>query len=97
MFSSTNPLEVEAKLNLDLHALDNLAKQWLVDFNPQKTEYMVISFRQNWHQQISSAISFIKNKNNNGPKTEHCGRLLSMFQVWKSLNCLIKLVVSFLR
>jgi hypothetical protein len=40
-------LEVEAKLNLDLHALDNLAKQWLVDFNPQKTEYMVISFRQN--------------------------------------------------
>ena len=46
MFSSTNPLEVEAKLNLDLHALDNLAKQWLVDFNPQKTEYMVISFRQ---------------------------------------------------
>ena len=32
---------------MDLHALDNLAKQWLVDFNPQKTEYMVISYRQN--------------------------------------------------
>jgi hypothetical protein len=42
-----NPLEVEDRLNLDLQVLDNWAKQWLVDFNPQKTEYMVISFRQN--------------------------------------------------
>jgi hypothetical protein len=36
MFSSTNPLEIEARLNLDLQALDNWVKQWLVDFNPQK-------------------------------------------------------------
>jgi hypothetical protein len=35
MFSSTNPLEVEDRLNLDLQVLDNWAKQWLVDFNPQ--------------------------------------------------------------
>jgi hypothetical protein len=47
MFSSTNPLEIEARLNLDLHALYNWAKQWLVDFNPKNTEYMVISFQQN--------------------------------------------------
>jgi hypothetical protein len=50
IFSSTNPLEVEDRLNLDLQVLDNWTKQWLVDFNPQKTEYiflyMVISFRQ---------------------------------------------------
>jgi hypothetical protein len=47
MFSSTNPLQIEARLNLNLQALDNWVKQWLVDFNPpQKTEYMVISFRQ---------------------------------------------------
>ena len=26
MLSSTNPLEIEARLNLDLHALDNWAK-----------------------------------------------------------------------
>jgi hypothetical protein len=45
--TSTNPLEAEDRLNLDLHVLDNWTKQWLVDFNPQKTEYMVISFRQN--------------------------------------------------
>ena len=36
MFSSTNPLEIEARLNLDLQALDKWIKQWLVDFNPQK-------------------------------------------------------------
>ena len=35
MFSSTNPLEIEARLNLDLHTLDNWAKQWVVDFNPK--------------------------------------------------------------
>jgi hypothetical protein len=27
MFSSTNPLGIEARLNLDLHTLDNCAKQ----------------------------------------------------------------------
>ena len=47
IFSSTNPLEVEDRLNLDLQVLDNWAKQWLVDFNLQKTEYMVISLRKN--------------------------------------------------
>ena len=36
MFSSTNPLEVEDRLNLDIQVLDNGAKQWLVDFNPPK-------------------------------------------------------------
>ena len=36
MFSSTNPLEIEARVNLDLQALDNWVKQLLVDFNPQK-------------------------------------------------------------
>jgi hypothetical protein len=67
IFSSTNPLEVEDRLNLDLQVLDNWAKQWLVDFNPQKTECMVISFWQN-----------------------------IMFQA-RIFNCLIKLVVSFLK
>jgi hypothetical protein len=31
IFSSTNPLEVEDRLNLDLQVLDNWAKQWLVE------------------------------------------------------------------
>ena len=34
IFSSTNPLEVEDRLNLDLQVLDNWAKQWLIDFFP---------------------------------------------------------------
>jgi hypothetical protein len=50
ILSSTNPLEVEDRLNLGLQVLDDWAKQWLVDFNPQKTEYMVISFQQNINQ-----------------------------------------------
>jgi hypothetical protein len=50
IFSSINPLEVEDRLNLGLQVLDDWAKQWLVDFNPQKTEYMVISFQQNINQ-----------------------------------------------
>jgi hypothetical protein len=36
MFSSINPLQIEARLNLDLQALDIGVKQWLVDFNPPK-------------------------------------------------------------
>ena len=36
MFSSTNPLEIEARLNFDLHAFDNWVKQWLVDINKKK-------------------------------------------------------------
>jgi hypothetical protein len=40
-------LFADDRLNLDLHALDNWAKQWLVNFNPKNTEYMVISFQQN--------------------------------------------------
>jgi hypothetical protein len=38
IFSSTNPLEVEDRLNLDLQVLDNWAKQWLVDFNPSNAK-----------------------------------------------------------
>jgi hypothetical protein len=36
MFSSNNPLQIEARLNLDHQALDNWVKQWLVDFHPKK-------------------------------------------------------------
>ena len=44
MFTSTNPLEIEARLNLDLHALENWVKQWLVDFNPQKLNIWLFHF-----------------------------------------------------
>ena len=45
MFSSKNRLEIERNVNSDLCTLDRWAKKWLVDFNPQKTEYTVFSFR----------------------------------------------------
>ena len=53
IFSSTNSLEVEDRLNLDLQDLDNWAKQWLVDFNPQKTECYFISAK---HKSNKSTI-----------------------------------------
>ena len=47
MYSSVDPNEIESHLNVDLTVLENWAKVWLVDFNPQKTEYMIFSFRKN--------------------------------------------------
>ena len=46
MYSSLDPLEVERRLNLDLVVLNDWAKRWLVNFNPQKTEYMMFTFRR---------------------------------------------------
>ncbi len=45
MYSSRNRIDIEMRLNTDLQELDVWAKRWLVDFNPQKTEFMVFSFR----------------------------------------------------
>ncbi|CAG2220634.1 unnamed protein product [Mytilus edulis] len=38
--------DIERRLNEDLQTLNDWSKQWLVDFNPQKTEYMVFNFRK---------------------------------------------------
>mgnify|MGYP002634107685 CR=1 FL=1 len=46
MYSSNNALDIERRLNEDLQTLNDWSKQWLVDFNPQKTEYMVFNFRK---------------------------------------------------
>ena len=54
LFSSTNPLEVEDRLTLDHHSLDNWAKQWLVDFNPPK----------NWIQNVYGYFISAKHKPN---------------------------------
>ena len=39
----SNPNNDAAQLNLDLQTIATWAKQWLVDFNPNKTETMIIS------------------------------------------------------
>jgi hypothetical protein len=38
IYSSTNPLEVEDRLNLDLQVLDNWAKQWLKNSKGTRTD-----------------------------------------------------------
>ena len=42
-FSSNNMAFIEHNLNTDLVKLDEWAKKWLIKFNPQKTEVMVIT------------------------------------------------------
>ena len=56
IFSSTNPLEVEDRLNLDIQVLDNGAKQWLVDFNPQKKTWIYGYFISAKHKSNKSKI-----------------------------------------
>ena len=46
MYSSENKIEIEGRLNTDLVALDHWAKQWLINFNPQKTEFVIFSLRK---------------------------------------------------
>lgn len=46
MYSSNDAIDIERRLNMDLETLNDWSKQWLVDFNPQKTEHMVFNFRK---------------------------------------------------
>lgn len=46
MYSSNDAIGIERRLNMDLETLNDWSKQWLVDFNPQKTEHMVFNFRK---------------------------------------------------
>ncbi len=45
-FSSTNIDDLEGIMNHDLQHLSNWTKQWLVNFNPNKTEAMLFKLRQ---------------------------------------------------
>ena len=46
-FSATNIQDLEGILNHDLAVISAWAKQWLVTFNPSKTEAILFSLRQN--------------------------------------------------
>ena len=48
-FSSVNLFEIERVLNEDLSKLSAWAKRWLIKFNAQKTEKMLISNTYNDH------------------------------------------------
>ncbi len=45
-FSSTNVDDLEGIINYDLLTISDWAKQWLVSFNPNKTEAMILTLRQ---------------------------------------------------
>ena len=46
-YSATNIQDLEGILNHDLAVISAWAKQWLVTFNPSKTEIILFSLRQN--------------------------------------------------
>ncbi len=45
MYSSNDKHDIEQRLNSDLDVLNQWANSWLINFNPQKTEFMIFSFR----------------------------------------------------
>ena len=45
-YSATNIFDIEGIINSDLRVLTNWAKQWLVNFNPLKTEAILFTLKQ---------------------------------------------------
>ena len=56
-FPSNNMAFIEHNLNTDLVKLDEWAKKWLIKFNPQKTEVMVIT---NIHNELKYDENILK-------------------------------------
>ena len=52
-FSSVNRFEIERVLNEDLPKLSAWAKRWLIKFNAQKTEIMLISNTRGYQKVLS--------------------------------------------
>jgi hypothetical protein len=46
LYSSNNINEIEVIVNSDLSKIYNWSKEWLVDFNPKKTECIIFSTNQ---------------------------------------------------
>ena len=46
LYSSNNIIEIEVRVNSDLSKMYNWSKEWLVDFNPKKTECIFFSTNQ---------------------------------------------------
>lgn len=44
LYSSTNINEIEFRVNSDLSKIYNWSKEWLVDFNPKKTECIIFFY-----------------------------------------------------
>ena len=62
--SASSINDIEGIINHDLNLLSNWAKQWLVTFNPNKTEAILFSFRDSELPQLlfdNTSIQFVDN------------------------------------
>ncbi len=87
-FTSNNSDDLEGIMNHDLQIISNWAKQWLVTFNPNKTESMLFTLRTTV-QSLSlmldgTDISFVENHrhlgltlSNNGKWHDHINNIIS--------------------
>ncbi len=87
-FTTSNTADLEGILNHDLQIIANWAKQWLVTFNPNKTEAMLFSLKTtNEPIRLSfdgTEISFVNNHkhlgvtlSNNGKWHDHINNIIS--------------------
>ena len=80
-FSSNNLAFIEHNLNSDLVKLKEWAKKWLVKFNPQKTEVMVIS---NIHNDYYIELSYDENILKIVKNHKHLGFTISSNNKWSN-------------
>ena len=82
-FSSKNLAFIEHILNSDLVKLKEWAKKWLIKFNPQKTEVMVISNIQ-IHNDYDIELSYDENILKIVENHKHLGVTISSNNKWSN-------------
>ena len=87
-FTTSNLPDLEGVLNHDLQIISIWAKQWLVDFNPNKTEAILFTLEQNVTPPLllfdHTQVNFVEHHkhlgitfSNNGKWHEHINNILS--------------------
>ena len=78
--SVDNPLEAAQSLNDNMNNVNNWAKQWIVNFNVNKTKAMTISNRRNDHQDILFDNTALENVDAH----KHLGLILTSNLSWSA-------------
>ena len=79
-YSATSLSDIESIVNHDLRIVSQWAKQWLVDFNPDKTEAVIFSTRKDFDR---PSLFFGNTKIKIVDEHKHLGLTLSSTGQWK--------------
>ena len=93
-YSVTSPQDIEGIINHDLRNVSIWAKQWLVDFNPNKTEAVIFSSRRDHREPV---LYFEHSRINIVDQHEHLGITLRSSGLWNdhinnTLNAVSKII-----